>query len=166
MVVAAFLALSGLRTGHPLNLGHGKAYVLLIVLLLFCLSQFYFAKKKAFLGPLHKSPSILSTLPEYLKASPSPPLPPSFPLFCSACPLFVPPSPYPLSPPPFPAPREEHSLGSYRSYNCELYPVLRKILQVIERRFCHCPRLDCEGRGVSGVETELPHHDRPCRHSS
>lgn len=86
MMVTASLWLLGLRTGHPLNLGHGKAYVLQRVLLLFCLSQFYFAKKKAFLGPLHKNPSILSTFPEYLKASPSPPLPPSFPLFCSACP--------------------------------------------------------------------------------
>lgn len=95
MMVTASLWLLGLRTGRPLNLGHGKAYVLLIVLLLFCLSQFYFAKKKAFLGPLHKNPSILSPLAEYLKASPSPPLPLLF--LCSALPvhLFMPPSPYP-----------------------------------------------------------------------
>lgn len=136
-MVTASLRLLGLRTGHPLNLGHGKAYVLLIVLLLFCLSQFYCATKKAFLGPLHKNPSILSTFPEYLKASPSPPLPPSFPLFCSACPpLYLPFSLPCSSPPPFLAPREEHtSLSSYCSYPCKLYPVLRKILRVIEHRF-------------------------------
>lgn len=121
------------------------AYVLRIALLLFCLSQSYFAKKKmAFLGLLHKSPSSLFTFSEYLKTSPSPPLSPfssSF-LLCLSTSSFPPPPllPTELFSTPFLAPREEqpsrdHLLGTILitvSYGL----VLMKILQVIECCFC------------------------------
>lgn len=148
-----------------LNLRHGMVCVLLIVLLLFCLSQLYFAKKMAFLGLLCKNPSILFTYQNVYRHLLSPPLSPlsfSF-LFClstSSSPssfltLFSPPSSL--------APREEQPSQSHLLctvlVTVSYILVLRKFIKSWSTVCINCSRSECEGYSVSFNEAELPHCD-------